>query len=156
MKPKITDMTDSLKLKYAAFAAKMGEHGIPFILNCVLRTKVEQEALYAQGRESLEEVNKKRAIAGMYLFKTEKENSFTVSNTLNSKHFADPVTGKSNAFDIAIVRDGNKPTWDMKWDGNHDGISDYREAAFIGKLVGLVPGGLWEGDFKDWPHYQDK
>jgi hypothetical protein len=154
MTPKLKDMTPTLQLKYAAFAAKMSEARNPFVLNCVARTVDEQEAFYAQGRETLAKVNELRLKAGMYLLKSEKEN-YRVTTTKNSRHFPDPKAGnRSHAFDIAIVRDGNIPTWDTKWDGNKDGISDYLEAAYIGKLVGLNPGGLWK-KFKDWPHYEE-
>jgi len=156
MKPLLKDMSPNLQLKFAAFSAKMAEAGIPFMLTCVIRLPIEQVALYAQGRESLDDVNTKRAAAGMYLFKTDAENAFIVTKTLNSPHFPDPVTGKSHAYDIAILKgDGKTPTWDSKWLDDKTNIPSYLEAARIGKLIGLNPGGLWTGNFQDWPHYQE-
>jgi peptidoglycan LD-endopeptidase CwlK len=151
MKPRIADMDQELQVKFAAFSARMAEAGIPFALNCVLRTVEEQAAFYAQGRLPLHEVNKLRADAGMYLLKSEKEN-YIVTKTKISRHFPDQ-NRKARAFDITILKDGGKPHWDLKWDGNQDGISDYLEAAHIGKGVGLDPGGLWKS-WQDYPHYE--
>jgi peptidoglycan L-alanyl-D-glutamate endopeptidase CwlK len=87
----------------------------------------------------------------MYELDSDKEN-IIVTHTKNSRHFPNK-DGKATAFDIAIIKNGNKPTWETKWDGNKDGISDYREAALIGQAAGLDAGGLWES-WQDWPHYQ--
>jgi len=151
MKSKIEDMHPKLLEMYKEFAAKMAEAGVPFALTCVLRTKAEQEAYYAQGRKSLVEVNKLRQTAGMGML-TPAENKYTVTKTLNSKHFPD-ASGKSRAFDIVIMKNGKVPTWDVKWDGDKDSIPDYLEAANIAQSVGLEAGAFWK-TFKDWPHMQ--
>lgn len=150
MKPKISDMAPTLQLKFAAFSAHMAEAGIPFALNCVLRTQNEQEALHAQGRWPLADVNVLRAKAKMYLLQSDKEN-IVVTWTMQSKHF--PSTdGKAKAFDIVILKADAKPTWDLKYSGNKSLEPDYLEAAKIGKTVGLVPGAYWASP--DYPHYQ--
>lgn len=151
MKPRIDDMTPELAIRYQRFAARMAEAGIPFALNCVLRTRKEQIAYYAQGRQSLEAVNAFRAAAGMRPIAA-AENSYTVTQTLESRHFPQP-DGKSTAFDIKILRGNKQPTWDEKFDGDKDGIPDYEEAARIGEECGLVAGGHWRS-FQDWPHFQ--
>jgi hypothetical protein len=56
------------------------------------RTQLVQDAYYAQGRESLKEVNQRRAVAGLYLIK-ERENTI-VTNARISNH-----TG-GNAIDM--------------------------------------------------------
>lgn len=152
-KPRISDMDQELQVKFAAFSARMAEASIPFGLNSVLRTVEEQAAYYAQGRQTLDEVNSLRKAAGMYLLRSEQEN-YIVTHTKHSRHFPGP-DGKSRAFDIMILRSGGKPTWDTKWDGNQDGISDYLEAALIGQSVGLDAGGLWSS-WKDYPHFELK
>ncbi|MCG3055692.1 M15 family metallopeptidase, partial [Escherichia coli] len=43
--------------------------------------------------------------------------------------------------------------WDMEYDGNGNGKSDWMEVAEIGKELGFEWGGDWEG-FKDYPHFQ--
>lgn len=151
MKPRIADMQPELQVKYAAFAARLSEAAIPFALLCVLRTPAEQAAYYAQGRETLAEINRLRAAANMRPLQT-KESLLIVTHTKNSRHFPDNK-GQSTAFDIVVLRNGGKMTWDTKWDGNNDGISDYLEAAFIGKALGLECGAFWKG-FNDYPHYQ--
>lgn len=153
MKPRIADMTPNLQIKFAAFSARMAEAGIPFALTCVLRTEQEQEALYAQGRELLVKVNELRSKAKMRPI-SEEENKRVVTNTKRSLHFPNQE-GKSKAFDIVILRGDAKWEWDVKFDGNADGIADYLEAAMIGQNLGLEVGGLWN-TFKDWPHYQEK
>jgi peptidoglycan L-alanyl-D-glutamate endopeptidase CwlK len=143
-------MHPELQVKYLAFCGKMAEAGVPLGLSAVMRTRAEQEAFYAQGRENLSDVNAKRAIAGMAPI-TDKENVI-VTWTKNSRHFPDP-TGKSRAFDIFIIRGDKKATWDLKFDGDADGVPDYLEAAEIGRACGLDCGAFWSGK-KDYPHMQ--
>ena len=151
MKPQISDMHPKLQEYFKEFSAKMAEAGVPFALTCVLRTKAEQTAYYAQGRKSLVEVNKLRQAAGMSML-VPSENKYTVTSTMNSKHFPD-VNGKSRAFDIVILKNGKTLVWDIKWDGDKDGIPDYLEAANIAREIGLEAGAFWK-TFKDWPHMQ--
>jgi peptidoglycan L-alanyl-D-glutamate endopeptidase CwlK len=130
---------------------------IPFILTCTARTVKEQYALYAQGRQTLDEVNHLRFIARMPVI-TETENKYKVTSTLKSKHLidlddGDPNNDKSRAFDIAIIKDG-KATWDLKVNVNNNEITDYIEAGNIGMSVGLVWGGSWT-NFKDYPHFEE-
>jgi hypothetical protein len=151
-------MHPELARRFERFAAKMAEAGVPFALNSVLRTIEEQAAYYAQGRTTLENVNALRAKAGMYLLAA-KENAYTVTKTMKSRHLPRPVTlpdgtvaQRSVAFDIKILRGDKTPTWDEKFDGDLDGIPDYEEAARIGEACGLVAGARWS--FKDWPHFE--
>ena len=150
MKPRIQDMHPELQVKYLAFAGKMAEAHIAFGLSCVIRTRAEQEAFYAQGREDLEAVNAKRMTAGMSAI-TEAQNRI-VTHAKESRHFPD-ASGHSRAFDIFIMKDGKLPTWDLKYDGQDDGVPDYQQAAEIGRKCGLECGAFWTG-FHDWPHYQ--
>jgi hypothetical protein len=151
MQPNANDMHPVLQERYDRFQQAMEDAGIPFTLTCVLRTRAEQTALYAQGRNSLFEVNTLRKLAGMSPLSA-AENGYKVTWTMNSRHFAEPRTGKSRAFDIAILKGDRTATWDKKWDGDHDQIPDYEEAARIGEAVGLEPGARWSN--QDWPHYQ--
>ena len=104
------------------------------------RTEV-QNAYYAQGRESLEEVNKKRAAAGLYLLKSERDN-YVITWTLFSKHIA------GLAMDVLPVDGRGNPTWDL---------AHYRKSFEIirdcGKQEGLVCGADWAAT-PDWPHYE--
>jgi len=152
---KIEDLTPKLQLLYSLFKAKMDILEITFIVTCTARLVKEQVALYAQGRQTLKEVNALRKMAGFYLIK-ENENK-KVTSTLKSKHLIDLDDGilendKSRAFDIAITKD-EKVTWDLKVNVNENEVPDYIEAGRIGESVGLVWGGSWK-NFKDYPHFE--
>jgi len=104
------------------------------------RTVAVQEAYYAQGRESLEDVNKKRAAAGLFLLQSERDN-YPITQTLRSKH----IDGL--AMDVVPVDGKGNPTWDL--------AHYYKFFAVIkdcGKKVGLTCGADWNPP--DWPHYQ--
>lgn len=151
MKPSYDDMHPILQNRYDAFKAIADQIAhVPYTLNCVLRTPSEQKALYAQGRQSLAEVNALRKAAGMPWMISESENKNKVTWTLKSKHFPD-ANGKARAFDLVVLKNGRTPSWDLKWDGDKDNVADYTELANIGEQVGLVAGGY---AFGDWPHFQ--
>ena len=153
MKPNIDDMHPWLQDAYQFWKARMEAANIPFVLTCVLRTPKEQEALYAQGRLPIAEVNKLRKRAGMSELHP-KENLYKVTWTKNSKHFPDK-DGKARAFDFAILKPNKKEiAWDVKWDADKDGIAEYMEAAQFAKEVGLVSGAFWNKP--DFPHIELK
>jgi hypothetical protein len=104
------------------------------------RTEV-QNAYYAQGREFLEEVNKKRAAAGLYLLQSERDN-YVITWTLFSKHIA------GLAMDVLPVDGRGNPTWDLAhYRKSFETIRD------CGKQAGLVCGADWSPN-TDWPHYE--
>jgi len=146
----VAQMTPELKEKYLLFKQIMDSMGNEFRLREVLRTPLVQEAYYAQGRETLEQVNAKRKVAGLAPIGT-SENSYNITWTHKSRHFAGD-DGLGSAFDIVLMKNGN-PTWDTKWDANdQDLVPEYLEAARIGKEVGLDAGGLWTKR-ADYPHF---
>lgn len=155
MKPREQDMSDELRGRFQVMkqiAASEGlTYGIHWMLSSVLRTEMEQTAFYAQGRETLENVNKFRKDAGMYLL-TAKENENEVTWTRHSKHFPDD-TGKSRAFDFCVLKEGRTATWDTKWDNDKDAVGDYIELARIAKRAGLDAGAFWKTR-PDAPHVQ--
>lgn len=120
----IKDCIPEVQEKFAAFAVRMAEAGIPFMLTCTRRTQSEQDALYAKGRTAP---------------------GPKVTWTRKSKH----IEGK--AFDIAILKDG-KPCWDVKVDVNRDAAADYEQAGAIGESVGLRWGGRFKSP--DRPHFE--
>ena len=151
---RIEDLTYRMITLYTAFDMKMSLAGIPFIVTCTARTTREQIALYAQGRQPLEEVNILRNLARMYEIK--EENNRIVTWTLQSKHLVDfddgdPENDKSRAFDIALIRRGT-PHWEIKADVNENEIKDYIEAAALGYSVGLRPGAYFRRP--DYPHFE--
>jgi hypothetical protein len=117
---------------------------------------MEQDALYSQGRESLEIVNQKRKGCNLWVI-TEAENKRPVTWTMRSKHIVtfDPnsgeMVGRSRAFDFAIVRD-KQFIWEPKIDVNDNDIPDYEEVGIIAEKLGLIWGGRWKSP--DRPHIE--
>lgn len=96
--------------------------GIPVIITSTLRDIEYQNFLYEQGRTRPGKI---------------------VTWTHNSRHLPDE-TGKSTAWDFAVVKDG-QPCWVVKVDVNDNDIPDYLDAAQVARDLGLVSG----ADFKD-------
>lgn len=57
------------------------------------------------------------------------------------------------AFDYAIRNPDGEIIWDIYYDGNKDGESDWFEIAELAKGLGFEWGGDWS-NFKDYPHLQ--
>jgi len=138
----LTPLTQQL---HAAFAYEMARAGLNYIVTSTLRTLDEQTALYAQGREDIDTINRLRARVGMYLLK-QQEAKQIVTWTMNSRHLL------GTAFDIALVDKLGKAYWNEKVSINANEIADYLEAAEIGQKLGLTAGGLWAKP--DFPHFE--
>ena len=173
----IDQMDPRLKGPFQVFSGLMAEARIPFGLNEVLRLKIRQLAYACQGRDlqelrdlltkyqwvqSLARVNdlasQGKTIQGMCdLFRGESglgplrgKEWNKVTWRMNSRHFAN-AAGLAEAFDIKIFLPGTStPTWDTKWDADHDGRPEYLEAAELGRKAGLRAG----ADFGDFPHFE--
>lgn len=102
-----------------------------------LRTPEEQTALYAQGRQSLDEVNELRKTAGQDPI-TEKENEHIVTKIKWSKH------NEGKAFDLVNIKDGKADWDDMKF---------YSACANEFEAMDLIWGGRWT-KFVDHPHFE--
>jgi hypothetical protein len=127
--------------------------GLPVIITCTKRDSKEQEALYAQGRESLVKVNSMRKACGLWEI-TKDENKRKVTWTHSSYHTLDPL---SMAVDFAITFPEGKICWDVKADVNNNEITDYKEFGEICKVIDPI-NIEWGGDWKkpDNPHIQWK
>lgn len=123
--------------------------GLDIIITQTLRTEDEQRAIYAQGRESLANVNQFRQLAGMGPIPASDNKIVTrASSAKNSYH------GYGLAFDIAITdKSGKRIDWSKNSDWNSDGISDWLQVGKLAKECDLEWGGLWSS-FPDIPHYQ--
>ena len=88
-----------------------------------LRDTEVQQAYYAQGRKSLEEVNALRAKAGLYLL-TEAENNKTITNcdgvTSKSNHQARDESGLGYAIDIVPAKFNARGYRDFWWTAPHE------------------------------------
>jgi hypothetical protein len=105
-----------------------------------IRSKLKQEAYFAQGRQGLGAVNALRKQVGLYLLTSEAQN-YIITWTLKSKH----IDGL--AMDITPVNGAGEPTWDLGHFWN-----TFVKIRDCGRNVGLVCGADWKPP--DWPHYE--
>lgn len=139
------------------FIKKCKEAGHEVVITCTARDFKEQVALYAQGRQPLDEVNLLRKKVG-WPGLTASQNKKQVTWTLASRHIINleddnKKNDRATAFDFAIIKNG-KAVWDVKADVDKDGVADYLECATVAKELGLEAGGFWKKPKPDYPHIQ--
>ncbi|KGP73416.1 M15 family metallopeptidase [Pontibacillus yanchengensis] len=104
------------------------EKGIDIVITDGIRSKKEQNELYAQGR-------------------SDKGDIVTHARGGESYH------NYGLAIDYALKLDNGEVVWDIERDGNGNGKADWMEVAHIAKDLGFEWGGDWPS-FKDYPHLQ--
>ncbi len=102
--------------------------GIDVVITDDFRSTEEQNALYRQGRGD------KGAIV------TQVKGGGSYHNY-------------GLAIDFALRIPGGDVIWDLKYDGNGNGKSDWMEVVSIAKKLGFSWGGDWKS-FPDYPHLQ--
>lgn len=117
----IAQMVPELKAKYSLWADELKKRGIGHRIIQVKRTIEIQKAYYAQGRQSLAEVNLLRKKAGLYVLTSDKEN-IVCTWTMASKHL------ESKAFDFVITTSG-RDDWNC--------TEVYKECVAVAKTIGL-------------------
>jgi peptidoglycan L-alanyl-D-glutamate endopeptidase CwlK len=60
---------------------------------------------------------------------------------------------RRSKVDFALRTKDRDVLWDMEYDGNRNGQSDWMEVVTIAKRLGFTWGGDWV-DFPDYPHLQ--
>ena len=105
------------------------------------RSILVQEAYFAQGRKPLEEVNRLRGLAGLWLLRSENDNKRQITWTMKSKH----IDGL--AMDVLPVDGRGNPTWDLA-----HLLKQFETIRDCGKAAGLICGADWSP--ADWPHYE--
>lgn len=132
-----------LAKRVKAFLAECKRLNIAIGISETLRTVNVQKAYFAQGRESLTNVNVLRKRAGLYLLNM-AENSRIVTNTLNSRH----ISGK--AIDLVPLKNGG--FW---WTAPEQ---VWQEIGALAEKFGLdwCAGGLGKRWGKGWdnPHFE--
>ncbi|ETT55410.1 peptidase m15b and m15c dd-carboxypeptidase vany/endolysin [Paenibacillus sp. FSL R7-269] len=99
------------------------------VINQGLRTIVEQDALYAQGRTKPGQI---------------------VTNAKGGTSYHN----YGLAVDFALLlNDGKQVSWDMKLDVDKDGVTEWMEVVQEAKTLGFEWGGDWT-TFKDYPQLQ--
>lgn len=129
----VADLHPALQEKCIEFIRCAAEAGIRVQITCTYRSEEEQRRLYAQGRTTPGPI---------------------VTWTLRSKHLLVDAEGRpaAEAFDVVILGEDARPTWDLKADIDDDEIPDYRELANIALACGLRPG----AEFGDYVHFELK
>ena len=136
-----------LALLYPPFAAKirmmatmLEPEGVTFRVTFGLRSTTEQAALFAQGRDSVREVNRLRAACS--LFPLVDTQNFKVTNAAPGHSW--------HQFGLAVdvaPDDPSKPGYQPDWDESH---ASWGRIVAVGESLGLVSGVSW----KDEPHLQ--
>lgn len=133
-----------------AFIDYCKRRGLFIMVLETLRTQQVQDAYYAQSREPLAEVNKKRALAGLYLLKSEKENTLC-TNAKVSNHSG------GQALDVAPARTESDYTRLIPWWSALVGVWEHMGA--IAEYFGLdwCAGGYGQTWGKRWdnPHCEE-
>ncbi|MFF3099814.1 M15 family metallopeptidase [Viridibacillus arvi] len=126
--PILTELHPIVKENKNILLKKAAEIDIDVIITEGLRPFEKQDELYNQGRST-------------------KGNIVTYSKGGESFH------NYGLAFDYAIKNAKGDIEWDIEYDGNHNGESDWFEVAKLAKELGFEWGGDWR-KFKDYPHLQ--
>ena len=142
---KIEDLNPDFQPTIIMFEAHLEREGLAFKRCCTYRSQAEQNALFAQGRKSLRDVNDIRKATGLAPI-TQRQNK-KVTWTLASDHT------KRIAVDYYIELDG-KYCDDLKVDINKNDLPDWEEFGAIAERCGLEWGGSWVK--KDYPHVAQK
>ena len=120
---------------------------IDFTIVQGVRTRKHQEALYAQGRKGLNEVNHLRKQAGLGKI-TENENDKVVTWTLESNHIQ-KSDGYGWAVDFAAIDENGKITWDTNY---YAPIANTFKASAKRMGLKITCGIDWNP--RDWGHIQ--
>lgn len=104
------------------------KNGIKIIITEGYRSKERQDELFEQGRS-------------------------TAGQIVTSARGGESYHNYGLAIDFAIRVSADKVIWDMDYDGNGNGKSDWMEIVEIAKELGFEWGGDW-ASFPDYPHLQ--
>ncbi|WP_077302711.1 M15 family metallopeptidase [Virgibacillus pantothenticus] len=123
-----TDLHPIVREKKETLINKAAANNIQVVITDGLRTVKEQNELYAQGRE-------------------------TSGSTITNAKGGESYHNYGLAIDYALKNKAGEVIWDINYDGNGNGKSDWFEVASIAKDLGFEWGGDWKA-FKDYPHLQ--
>ncbi len=126
--PPITGLHPVVAAKQKELVSLTGQQGIRVVITDGFRSSEEQDALYNQGRSE----------AGAVV---------TYAKGGQSYH------NYGLAIDFALKKPDGNIIWDLDYDGNQNGRSDWLEVVGIAKKLGFTWGGDWT-DFPDYPHLQ--
>jgi peptidoglycan LD-endopeptidase CwlK len=123
-----TELHPIVKERSNQLIQQAAEKGIVILITDDFRSAEDQDRLYEQGR-------------------TVEGNIVTHARGGESFH------NFGLAIDFAIKTPTENVIWDMQYDGNQNGKSDWDEVVEMAKALGFEWGGDW-AQFKDYPHLQ--
>ncbi|WP_400247768.1 M15 family metallopeptidase [Niallia sp. JL1B1071] len=126
--PMPAKMNPIVNEKKAILVQKAGEIGIRVVITEDFRSVEEQDRLYEQGRT-------------------------TEGSIVTNAKGGESYHNYGLAIDFALLDINGVVIWDMNYDGNGNGKSDWMEVVEIAKELGFQWGGDW-ANFKDYPHFQ--
>lgn len=124
----VTDIHPVVLAQKNKLVAKAREIGIRIMITDGYRSDEEQNRLYSKGRS-------------------------TEGNIVTNAKAGESLHNYGLAIDFAIRLNDGSVIWDMEYDGNRNGKSDWLEVVSIAKDLGFEWGGDWT-NFPDYPHLQ--
>lgn len=126
--PPITDLHPYVLEQKNKLVSRAKEQKISIIITDGFRSHEEQTRLYNQGRT-------------------------TDGSIVTNARAGESYHNYGLAIDFALQLEDGTVIWDMEYDGNRNGKSDWMEVVAIAKDLGFHWGGDWTG-FPDYPHLQ--
>lgn len=126
--PVITKLHPVVAANKDKLVAQSERIGIDVIITDGFRSSAEQNALYRKGRS---------------------DEGTVVTQVRGGQSYHN----YGLAIDFALRIPGGEVIWDLEYDGNGNGKSDWMEVVSMAKRLGFTWGGDWEG-FPDYPHLQ--
>lgn len=123
-----TELHPFVQEKTNQLVQMMAEKGITVIITDDFRSAEEQNILYEKGRS-------------------------TEGNIVTHAKGGESLHNYGLAVDFALKTAEGNAIWDMEFDGNANGASDWMEVVEAAKSLGFEWGGDWP-QFKDYPHLQ--
>lgn len=137
---RLTDLDEPTYIIAEAFVRDCEKQGLDIVVACTYRSPEEQEALYAQGRQPIEVVNKLRKKIGIYPLGLAEDKIVTYARAGESWH------NKRRAMDVYPCESGK-----LIFNTHHPAWKILGET---GEKHGFEWSGRWKR-FKEWPHFQN-
>jgi peptidoglycan LD-endopeptidase CwlK len=126
--PLPTQLHPIVKERMNQLIQQSAKKGIVVVITDGFRSAVEQDQLYKKGRS-------------------------TDGNIVTNAKGGESYHNYGLAIDFALKTSSGNVIWDMNYDGNRNGRSDWNEVVAMAKKLGFQWGGDWK-KFKDYPHLQ--
>jgi peptidoglycan LD-endopeptidase CwlK len=123
-----TELHPVVKERSNQLIQQSAEKGIVILITDDFRSMEDQDALYEKGRSA-------------------------EGNIVTHARGGESFHNFGLAIDFAIKTPDENIIWDMQYDGNQNGKSDWDEVVELAKALGFEWGGDW-AQFKDYPHLQ--